>query len=191
MGINGVVSSGLQDYLEYVTSEEQSILNSAFQVTLGVDKELEGGKFVGLDFSYELNSFNAPGVVNQYTLEYSLYSPSIMYGWQSTGKGYKLRFGVGAGPRFITFTESGFGSNLKVQYNSIGYGFLVKAEAATAIASNVYAVIAGDLRFNSLGTIKESQSISPAWAGFQTSAVPALTYTTYSPGLTIGILVTL
>ena len=74
--------------------------------------------------------------------------PSILGYYVLNGTGYNFKFGGGAGVRLLSVDESLPGTGSSDNYSSTGYGFILRAEGNTAIAENVYAHIAADVRYD-------------------------------------------
>jgi len=72
------------------------------------------------------------------------------------GNGYNVKFGGGAGVRFINVTESKKWQGTEDTFSSVGFGGLLRAEANTALAENVYANIGVDLRYDINGEPENS-----------------------------------
>jgi len=82
--------------------------------------------------------------------------PSILNYYVLYGKGYNFKFGGGVGVRFLSVDESLPPTGSTENYSSVGYGFILRAEGNTAIAENVFAYIATDVRYDVNGEPKNN-----------------------------------
>ncbi len=82
--------------------------------------------------------------------------PSVLNYYVLNGNGYNFKFGGGAGIRFLSLNESLPGTGSTVNYSSTGFGLILRAEGNTAIAQNVYAHIAADVRYDLNGEPKNN-----------------------------------
>jgi hypothetical protein len=82
--------------------------------------------------------------------------PSVMAYYVLLGTGFNFKFGGGAGPRFVSVTESKKWQGTEDSYSSTGFGGLLRVEGNTALAENVYANIGLDLRYDVNGEPENS-----------------------------------
>jgi hypothetical protein len=159
MGINFLSFPSLQDYINenYAPSDAQlGTFNSAVIFTGEV------GKFIGKDFElsldipYQIYSYTENVGLGQYELAYNSVLPSVMAYYVLLGNGYNIKFGGGAGVRFISVKESKKWQGTEDSFSSIGFGGLLRMEANTALAENVYANIGADLRYDINGEPENS-----------------------------------
>jgi len=159
MGINFLSFPSLQDFINenYAPSDAQlGTFNSAVIFTGEV------GKFIGKDFElsldipYQIYSYTENVGLGQYELAYNSVLPSVMAYYVLLGNGYNIKFGGGAGVRFISVKESKKWQGTEDSFSSIGFGGLLRMEANTALAENVYANIGADLRYDINGEPENS-----------------------------------
>ncbi len=158
MGLNFTNMPGLRDYLNqnYANSNEQlSAFSSAVEFGVEAGYLINANFQLGLELAYELNSYTFTGFASNFNFDYNLYMPSLSGYYVVPGEGYKLKFGAGVGPRFLMVTQNSGFTNVKQNYSSAGLGFLLKADGCTALSKNLYAYIAGDLRYNFNGKPKD------------------------------------
>ncbi len=148
MGIDFVSVPSLKEYIDQLPYEQLTDFNSAVNFSGSYGRMLSESFQLQAELSYLLYSFTSSGIDGQYDLTYSLVMPSILGYYVLTGTGYNFKFGGGAGVRFLSVDESLPGTVNADNYSSTGYGFILRAEGNTAIAENVYAHIAADVRYD-------------------------------------------
>lgn len=154
MGINFLSFPSVQDYINenYASSDAQiGTFNSAVifagEVGAFVTKEFE----LSLEIPYQIFSYTKNVSLGQYELAYNLILPSVMGYYVLAGNGYNFKFGGGAGPRFVSVTESKKWQGTEDSFSSVGFGGLIRIEGNTALAENVFANIGFDLRYDTNG----------------------------------------
>ena len=155
MGISIVSTPSLIDYLNqhYAQSQQLGVFNTAILFAGEAGYALNDDHEIALEIAYEINSFNFSYSPGEYKLNYDFIMPTFVYYYLIKGTGYNLKFGGGAGPRFTSADEKPQFSITTI-YNSIGFGFLVKAEGNTLLSDNLYANIGVDLRYDFNGKPK-------------------------------------
>lgn len=148
MGIDFVSIPSLKEYIDQLPYEELTDFNAAVNFSGSYGRMLSESYQLQAEFGYLLYSFTSSGTDGQYDLTYSLIMPSILNYYVLTGKGYNFKFGGGIGVRLLSVDESLPGTGSSENYSSIGYGFILRTEGNTAIAENVFAHIAADVRYD-------------------------------------------
>jgi hypothetical protein len=148
MGIDFVSIPSLKEYIDQLQYEQLTDFNSAVNFSGSYGRMLSESYQLQAELGYLLYSFTSSGEDGQYDLTYSLVMPSILNYYVLNGTGYNFKFGGGIGARFLSVDESLPGTGSSDNYSSIGYGFILRAEGNTAIAENVYAHIAADVRYD-------------------------------------------
>jgi len=148
MGIDFVSIPSLKDYIDQLQYEQLPDFNSAVNFSASYGRMISESYQLQAEVGYLLYSFTSGGIDGQYDLTYSLIMPSILNYYVLYGKGYNFKFGGGVGPRFLSVDESLPGTGSTENYSSVGYGFILRAEGNTAIAENVFAYIATDVRYD-------------------------------------------
>lgn len=153
LGISFFTAPAMKDYLNfnYAPADQQVNTFSTSVEFAGEAGYISGGYSYAAEFAYFLNSYTYPFIASQYEFGYGIVAPSVIVFSVTSGKGYNFRLGAGAGPRFTTVEETIPGSNVKKTFTAAGVGFLVKAEGNTALSENLYAYIAGDIRYDMNG----------------------------------------
>lgn len=151
MGINFLSIPSVQDYINenYAPSEAQlGTFNSAVIFTGEAGTFISPSFELGIELPYQIYSYTENIGFGQYELVYSSFLPSLMAYYVLLGNGYNVKFGGGAGVRFISVTESLKWQGTEESFSSIGFGTLLRVEANTALAENVYANIGFDMRYD-------------------------------------------
>jgi len=156
MGIDFVSIPSLKDYIDQLPYEQLADFNAAINFSGSYGRMLSESYQLQLEVGYFLYSFNSSGIDGQYDLTYTLIMPSVLNYYVINGKGYNFKFGGGAGIRFLSMDESLPGTGSTVNYSSTGFGLILRAEGNTAIAENVYAHIATDVRYDLNGEPKNN-----------------------------------
>jgi hypothetical protein len=148
MGIDFVSIPSLKNYIDQLPYEQLADFNSAIDFSGSYGRMLSESYQIQAELGYLLYSFNSNGIDGQYDLTYSLIMPSILNYYVLNGTGYNFKFGGGVGVRFLNVEETLPGTGTSEKYFSTGYGFILRAEGNTAIAEDVYAHIAADVRYD-------------------------------------------
>jgi hypothetical protein len=156
MGINFISTPSLRDYLSALTGIQQTAFNSAINFSAEVDGRAAKSYEMGLEMAYLYNSFNFSPNGGRYQLSYSVLMPTITNYYVVEGQGYNFKFGGGLGLRFASINESKEFTANSNNYSSVGFGILLRASGNTALSSNVYANITGDIRYDINGTPKNN-----------------------------------
>lgn len=156
MGIDFVSIPSLKDYIDQLPYEQLADFNTAINFSGSYGRMLSESYQLQVEAGYSLYSFNSSGLDGQYDLTYTLIMPSVLNYYVLNGNGYNFKFGGGAGIRFLSLNESLPGTGSTVNYSSTGFGLILRAEGNTAIAQNVYAHIAADVRYDLNGEPKNN-----------------------------------
>jgi len=158
MGINFLSIPSIQDYVNesYPSSTQLNTFNSAVIFTGEVGTFLGKDFELGLEIPFQIFSYTENVGLGQYELAYNSLLPSVMAYYVLSGNGYNFKFGGGAGPRFVSVTESKKWQGTEDSFSSIGFGGLLRIEGNTALAENVYANIGADLRYDVNGEPENS-----------------------------------
>jgi hypothetical protein len=182
MGINFISTPSLKDYLSYLTGTQQPSFNTAIDFSGEADFRAANNYELGMEMAYIYNSFNFSPNGGRYELSYSVVMPTITNYYVIDGQGYNFKFGGGLGLRFASITESKEFTSNSNNYNSIGFGILLRALGNTALSSNVYANITGDIRYDINGTPKNNGN-----AIENTTLASNVNMNSLSFGLSLGI----
>lgn len=148
MGIDFVSIPSLKEYIDQLPYEELTDFNAAVNFSGSYGRMLSESFQIQAELGYLLYSFTSSGTDGQYDLTYNLVMPSILGYYVLNGAGYNFKFGGGGGVRFLSVDESLPGTGSSENYSETGYGFILRTEGNTAIAENVYAHIAADVRYD-------------------------------------------
>jgi len=156
MGIDFVSIPSLKEYIDQLPYEELTDFNAAVNFSGSYGRMISESYQLQAELGYLLYSFNSNGIDGQYDLTYSLVMPSILNYYVLNGAGYNFKFGGGVGLRYLSIDESLPGTGSSDNYSSTGYGFILRTEGNTAIAENVYAHIAADVRYDIISEAEPS-----------------------------------
>jgi len=151
MGISFVSNPSLQDYINsnFPSSDNLSSFNSLLDLYVEVDYSVNQKYQVGLEYNYSVFSYTATfGGIGQYELNYLHHKPSALVYYVLNGYGYKFKFGGGLGLRMIDLDEK---IGLVNNYNSIGWGLVLKAQGFTALSEDFFANIGLSFRYDFAG----------------------------------------
>jgi hypothetical protein len=178
MGIDFVNVPSLKNYLEANFTDRLSSFSSAVNFSGSYGRMISKNDQLEAEIGYLLNSFNSALIGGTYDLTYSIVIPSAIYYYVISGTGYNFKFGGGAGPRFLSATEKLPADPNNYNYSSLGYGFILRAAGNTAIAENVFAHIAVDVRYDSIKEPQPSQD---------TNVIGNVNFNSLSFGIRLGI----
>lgn len=178
MGIEFVSVPKLKDYLEGLQRERLSDFSSAVNFSGSYGKMISENSQLEVELGYLLNSYNFDLLGGNYDLSYTLLMPSILYNYVYSGKGYNFKFGGGAGYRLINLTEKLPADPNNYNYNSSGFGLLIRGAGNTALAENVYAHISADIRYDVIGEPDKNSAANK---------ITAVNFSSLSFGVNLGI----
>ena len=159
MGINFLSFPSVQDYINenFAPSNAQlSTFSSAVIFTAEVGTFLSKSFELSIEIPYQIYSYTENVGPGQYELAYNSFMPSAMAYYVLLGTGYNVKFGGGLGVRFINVTEGKKLQGTEDTFTSVGFGGVLRAEANTALAENVYANIGVDMRYDLNGEPENS-----------------------------------
>jgi|SRR5664280_997291 hypothetical protein len=185
MGINFVSTPSLRDYLNVINSaqvnNQLATFNTAINFSGEVDFRAAKNYEVGVELAYLYNSFNFSPNGGRYELSYSVLMPTFVNYYVIDGQGYNFKFGGGLGLRLANINELQEFTQNANNYSSVGFGILLRALGNTALGSNVYANITGDIRYDLNGTPKNNGN------AIQNGALGNVNLNSLSVGLSLGI----
>lgn len=151
MGINFLSMPSVQDYINqnFAPSNEQigsfgAAVIFAAEAGYFFNNEFE----ITIELPYQIYSYSKAISFGQYELAYNSFLPSVLAYYVLFGKGYNFKFGGGAGPRFISVTEKQMWNGTERDFNSTGFGLLLRLEGNTLLGENLYANIGLDMRYD-------------------------------------------
>lgn len=151
MGINFLSVPSMQDYINenFAPSGSQlGTFSSAIIFTGETGMFLSNSFILGIELPYQIYSYTENVGLGQYELAYNSVLPSVMAYYVLMGTGYNIKFGGGAGVRFVSVTESKKWQGTEDSFSAVGFGGLLRVEANTALAENVYANLGLDMRYD-------------------------------------------
>lgn len=150
MGLNFVNMSSVRDYINenYAPyNDKMGSFNSAIEFGGEAGYHFDGYD-VAIEGVYEFSSFTYNLGYAQYTFDYTIFKPSVIYYKRIDGEGYFFRIGGGGGPRMVAVDETKPPITTPVKYTSTGFGIVLVASGNTMLAKSTYIYIAGDLRYD-------------------------------------------
>lgn len=159
MGINFLSVPSMQDYINenFAASGSQlATFSSAIIFTGEAGMFLSNSFILGIELPYQIYSYTENVGLGQYELAYNSVLPSVMAYYVLMGTGYNIKFGGGAGVRFVSVTESKKWQGTEDSFSAVGFGGLLRVEANTALAENVYANLGLDMRYDINGEPENS-----------------------------------
>ncbi len=154
MGLDIKNSPVLKDYINMnfaKGSNQISSFKSSVSFVPEIDYKIQRDFAIGIEYSLQIDSYsNSVGAGGIYEISYYIHRPSILAYYVVPGEGYQFKFGGGLGYRYAALTEKIFTSS---NYTADGIGFLIKAEGNTLLSKNLYALIGGNLRYDSIGEL--------------------------------------
>ncbi len=187
MGINLITVPSLNDYLNQIYAPDDDQLSSFKTAPIFA---IEAGYFfthsfeAGIEIPYQIYSYttNLAGS-GQYDLYYDELLPSLMAYYVISGVGYNFKFGGGLGPRFIFVTEEKKWQGTSDEYSSVGFGGLLRIEGNTSLATNLYANIGVDMRYDFNGEPEDSNGNTL----YNIVEDENVNFNTFSVGIKLGI----
>jgi len=156
MGLNFFSAPDLQNYINsnYSSTGEMSSFNTSADFFGEVGYNINESYQISIDYTYNIYSFNSNFVSGIYDLQLTQHKPSLIGYYVIGGVGYKIKIGGGAGLRIAKADEKLPGLTQVGEYSKTGFGFLLKAQGDTKLGGNLYALIAGEIRYEVLGDIE-------------------------------------
>ncbi|MDE3057609.1 MAG: hypothetical protein KGJ59_06605 [Bacteroidota bacterium] len=184
MGVNLVADPGMVDYINTFSYSTGRASDFAAAVDFFGACEFPVSDEWGakIEYAYLFNSYNfASNPAGVSTLFYDLTMPTVIAQYVIPGKGYFVKLGGGAGYHFgsVVTTDAVYGETSR--YRAQGVGVKVEAAAQTAFGEHLYGYIAGDMRWEFLGTAKDQNGAALQNEGF------AASLSLFSIGLIFGL----
>ena len=187
MGVNFISIPSATDYINQTYAPYDEPLNT-FNTAVIFSGEV--GYFISpkfemsIEIPYQIYSYNTTiDGVGQYNLDYNELLPSVMAYYVISGTGYNFKFGGGLGPRFVFVSEEKNWLGSESEYSSTGIGGLLRIEANTSLAENVFANIGADVRYDVNGEPKNDDG-SPLYNIVENENV---NFNSFSAGIKLGI----
>lgn len=177
MGINLVNAPDIVDYINATAVSNQRVDDFATAVDFfgGVEFPVSEEWGLKFEYSYLFKSYTflaTTGATHDFF--YSAQAPSIIVQRVISGDGFFVKMGAGGGYHFGTAEEkiSTFGTS--TNYSASGFGMKAEIVGQTAFDENFYGYIGGQLGWEMLGSLKNSnQSLqyNQPQTGTQTAAL--------------------
>ncbi len=179
MGLDFKSSPSYRDYINSnfaLPNSKISTFKSSVSFTGEVDYKLLPNLALGVEYNQQIDSYNSS---NNYELSYSIHRPSLLCYYVLPGNGFQLKFGGGVGYRSLALSER---IQYTQDYTASGIGIVLKAIGNTKLAKDFYALIAVDLRYDSLGDISNSSG-----AIYNNVLKENLSLSSFSFGIHLGV----
>jgi hypothetical protein len=159
MGLDFKSSPTLKDYINLYFakgSNQIASFKSSVSFSTEVDFKPISSFALGFEYNLQIDSYSAPaGAGGIYDISYSVHRPSIIGYYVIPGQGYQFKFGGGLGYRYASLREKIYSS---IDYTATGFGVILKAEGNTLLSKNLYALIGGSLRYDSIGDLSDGSN---------------------------------
>lgn len=156
MGLDFKSSPRFRDYINMnfaKGSDQIASFKSAISFSAEADYKLDNSLAMGIEYNLQIDSYTTPvGAGGIYDISYSIHRPTVVAYYILPGQGYQFKFGGGVGYRYVNLSEKIFSS---VDYTASGFGILIKAEGNTFLSKNLFALIGGNLRYDSIGELSD------------------------------------
>lgn len=183
LGVTVIRATDVVDYINSVSSSAQRLddFASAAEFFGTAELRLSDDWGIKVEYSYLIKSYNVDVANVIYDYSYNVHMPTLMAQYLDVQQGYAFKFGVGLGYHFAFFNETRQGAT-GIDYKSSGIGMKIEAEGNTALGEHLYGYLAGDVRANFMGTLKNDQ-------GTQTAiAKKNVTMSFFAIGLKFGVM---
>jgi len=169
MGIDFASTPSLTDYINQTyqlsLNDQLRSFNSAIVFSGEAGYLLSENYMLAVDVGYLINSYTTLLDLGQFEFSYNIISPSLVSYYVISGSGYNFKFGGGVGIRFSN-AEDKRGVN-KNNYNSTGFGFLLRADGNTLLGGNIYANIGADLKYDLNGDLNDKVNLNSFSVGIR------------------------
>jgi hypothetical protein len=157
MGINLITLPSLNNYINQIPDADQlASFNTAAVFAIETGYFFNHSFEAGIEIPYQIYSYSTHLTSGQYDIYFDELLPSLMAYYVISESDYNFKFGGGLGPRFVFVTEEKKWLGTSDQYNSIGFGGLIRIEGNTSLAKNLYANIGVDMRYDITGEPEDS-----------------------------------
>ena len=160
MGIALAAAPAMVDYINTLADPTQQVQTFATAVeffggaAVPVDENWEGG----IEYGYLFKSYTLPtGGFGTYTIFYDFNMPALTAHYVTGGNGYFLKFGGGVNYAGGSVEKKYSFDGTDTTYSAHGVGVKADAVGQTAFDDHLYAYIGGSLRWEMMGTLKDSR----------------------------------
>ena len=160
MGIALADAPGMVNYLNTLADPTQQLQTFATAVVFfgGMSLPVSESWEAGVEYSYLFKSYTIPTYgAGTYTVFYDLTMPTATAHYVIDGNGYFLKFGGGLGYAGGSVEQKSSFYGTDTTYTSHGVGIKADAVGQTAFDEHLYAYISGALRWDIMGSPKDSR----------------------------------
>lgn len=131
MGLNFFSSPELRDYINsnFSAGDDISSFNTSADFFLEFDYNLYTRYQIGIEYTYNIYSYNTNFLNGRYDLALIQHKPSLVAYYVYEGTGYKFKIGGGLGLRIAEVDEELYGTIS--EYSATGFGVLLKTQGDT------------------------------------------------------------
>ena len=156
----GVTVINATDVVDYINGVSPSIdrlddFASAAEFFGTSELRLSDSWGVKFEYAYLIKSYNVDAGSGRVEYFYGVHMPTLMVQYLDFQTGYAFKFGGGLGYHFVSLSETQQGAAPK-DLKASGLGMKLEAEANTALGDHLYGLIAGDVRVDFMGTLKDA-----------------------------------
>ena len=151
MGINFTSVPSAQDYINqnFAPSNNQlGSFNSSIIFAAEAGYFLSPSFLISAEGAYQLFSYTNVAPSGKYELIFNTIPFTAIGYYVIAGNGYNIKFGAGAGPRFLSVEESLPATGSTITYSATGVGFLIRMEGNTLLGGDFYANLGAELRYD-------------------------------------------
>ena len=150
MGLSFFTAPDFENYANSISNiEVVNSFNTSADFFMEIGYNLNSKYQIALEYNFNIYSVNSPII----DIELGHHKPSLIGYYALVGNGYKLKLGGGIGLRISKSEERIFAYGSTENYSTTGFGFLLKAQGDTKLSGNLYALIAGEIRYDFPGEI--------------------------------------
>lgn len=185
IGVTVIRVTDVVDYINSVSTSRERLddFTSAAEFFGTSELRLNDSWGVKVEYSYLIKSYTVDqSAYGVYDYFYAVHMPTVMMQYLDVHQGYAFKFGGGLGYHMASFSETLQGATGR-DFKSSGIAFKLEIEGNTALGNDLYAYVAGDLRGDFMGTLKDNQGMQ-----LQTATAPkkSVTMSFFALGLKLG-----
>ena len=159
MGITFISIPALVDYINNQgiapANQQIGIFSSAVIFSGEADYSLNANHQLGVEVAYLINSYTFGQSIGLYKLDYGIVMPSVIYYYVIRDTGFNIKFGAGAGVRFVNLSQQWPATPSAQSYSSTGFGLLFRADGNTFLSKDLFVNLGFDLRYDVNGKPKD------------------------------------
>lgn len=158
IGVTIIRATDVVDYINAVSPSSQRLddFASAGEFFGTAEIRIDDSWGLKVEYAYLIKSYTVDqGGLGNYEYFYAVHMPTLMAQYLDEHQGYAFKFGGGLGYHVASFSKTLQGAAGR-DMKSAGLGFKIEAEGNTALGEQLYGYIAGDVRGDFMGSLKDS-----------------------------------